>query len=362
MGRALTLFISGRSFLVLMTGATIGPLALAVLNRNSEGWSQLCSGTAIQLLTLIAAPHVVATLYLVFDRRELAGVARPGLTIYAIPTALILLNYIVLFAAPLWAVLVYMLAFVHMSMWHFGRQNLGVVTFAMRISNGRAMDTFERRTITAGIIAGVLGGYHMFAPRLMLHPEAWPLDLQLVDPLFSRLWYGGIAIYAVLVPLTITHIVRRTDRYDALSLSIYVACVFFFLPAYVSDDPLFLLMSWSVAHGTQYLVFLAVHAAGKSRGRLGVRALVPFGLFALCVGGGAVLWRYSMAAQNGGNAELIKLLLATTNALTLAHYWVDAFLWKFGNPDRRAWLVQSFRFLGARAAAKSSPAAAAAGD
>lgn len=361
MGRALTLFISGRTFLLVMTGATVGPLALAVLNRHSDGLPQICAATAIQLLTLIAAPHVLATLYLMLDRRDLAGVGRPGLTIYAIPAGLIVLNYVVLFAAPLWAVLAYMLIYVHFSMWHFGRQNLGVVTFATRIAGRRPMDTFERRTIMAGIIAGVLGGYHMFAPKLMLHPDAWPLDLDLIDPIFSRLWYGGIAIYALLVPLTISHIVRCIDRYDALSLSIYVACVFFFLPAYLSDDPLFLLVSWSVAHGTQYLVFLAFHAAGKSHGQLGFKALVPFGLFLLCLGGGALLWRYVAVVQDKGDAELIKVLLATTNALTLAHYWIDAFLWKFGNAERRAWLAQSYRFLAGQPA-KSGATAMAAGD
>jgi hypothetical protein len=138
--------------------------------------------------------------------------------------------------------------------------------------------------------------------------------------------------------------------------------VFFFLPAYLSDDPLFLLVSWSVAHGTQYLVFLAFHAAGKSHGQLGFKALVPFGLFLLCLGGGALLWRYVAVVQDKADAELIKVLLATTNALTLAHYWIDAFLWRFGNAERRAWLAQSYRFLAGRPAAKSGATAMAAGD
>src|SRR5258708_20726547 len=311
MGRALTPFVSGRTFLLLMAGATIGPLILAVLYQHADGLAQNCAGTAIQLLMLVAAPHVLTTLYLVVDRRDLAGVRRPAMTIYAIPAALIVLNYAILLAAPPWAVLAYMLFYFHFVMWHFGRQTLGVVTLATGLATRRPMDAFERRTIMAGIIAGVLGGYHMFAPGLMLHPDAWPLDAAVIDPIFSRGWYGGIAIYTILMPLTVIHVLRHADRYDRLSLPLYLGCVFFFLPAYISDHPLFLLVSWSVAHGVQYLVFLAFHAAGKAHGRLGLKAVIPFGLFLLCLTAGAALWRYTMAVQDTGDANLLRIMLAT---------------------------------------------------
>jgi len=345
MGRALTLLVSGRTFALLMMGATLGPLALALLHRNTDGLPQTCAGTAIQLLTLVAAPHVLATACLLFDRQDLAGISRPGVTIYAVPAALMAANYAILLAAPLWTVLIYMLIYVHFSMWHFGRQNLGVMAFAARIGKGRAMDAFERRTVMAGVLAGVLGGYHMFAPTLMLDVAAWPLDVTPIDPVFSRLWYGGALIFAVLVPVTAFHVVRHRDRYDGLSLALYLGCVFFFVPAYLSDHPLFLLVSWSIAHGVQYLVFVAYHAAGKTHGRLGLSALVPAGIFIACLAGGVVLWRLTRTVQATGDATTIRVLVATTTALTLAHYWIDAFLWKFGTPERRAWLARSYRFL-----------------
>ena len=358
MGRALTLFVSGRTFALLMAGATLGPLALILVHRATEGLPQTCAGTVIQLLTLIAAPHVLATACLLFDRRDLAGITRPGLTIYAIPAALMAGNYVILLAAPLWAVTVYMLVYVHFSMWHFGRQNLGVMAFAARIGKGRAMDAFERRTVMAGVVAGVLGGYHMFAPTLMLDPAGWPLDLARFDPIFSRLWYGGAAIFAALIPATAIHILRNRTRYDGLSLALYLGCVFFFMPAYVSDHPLFLLVSWSTAHGVQYLIFVAYHAAGKAHGRLGLAALAPLAVFIACLVGGVALWRLTGSVRDTGNADMIRILVATTTALTLAHYWIDAFLWKFGSAERRAWLVRTYQFL----ALQSQAAKAAAGD
>lgn len=349
----LTLFASGRAFLVLMSGATLGPFLLALICYHTEG----AASKIVQLLTLVAAPHVFATLYLLLDRGNLAGISKPGVTVFAIPVALMILNCAVLLAAPLWAVLAYMLVYVHISMWHFGRQNLGVVAFATRVGNGRPMDTFERRTLIAGTIAGVLGGYHMFAPTLMLHPGPWPLDLEFVDPLFSRLWWGGIAIYAILVPMAVAHVLAHRERYDAMSVALYLGCVFFFLPAYLSTHPLFLLVGWSVAHGAQYLVFLAFHAGGKAdRPVHHLRALAPLALFLLCLGSGVVIWRASGHIQDAGDHDAIRLAIATTTALTLAHYWVDQFLWKFGNPERRTWLANSYRFLARTDRWKARPA------
>ena len=359
MQRSLTLFLSGRSFLALLAGATVGPLSLALLHHHTEGLSHLCAASGLKLLTLVSAPHVLTTLYLLFDRQNLAGIARPGLTIVAVPLALMALNFAVLLAAPLWIVLAYMLVYVHFSMWHFGRQNLGVVAFATRISGGRPMGRFERWTVMAGVVAGVLGGYRIFAPNLMLNQNAWPLDLAFVDPVFSRLWYGGVAIYVLLVPATALYLIQRQSRYRPLSALLYLGCVFFFLPAYVSRQPLFLLVSWSVAHGLQYLVFLAFHAAGQAQGRLGARALAPFGMFGLCLAAGVAIWRFSLNVQDWGDHETIRLAIATINALTLAHYWIDQFLWKFGNPERRAWLAQSYGFLDAsRVPVRSSAIAA----
>jgi hypothetical protein len=345
MKRRLTFLLSGPSFLWLLGAATLGPLFLALLHHHTDGLSHSCATTGLKLLTLVSAPHVLTTLYLVLDRQNLAGIPRPAMTIAAIPLALIAFNYAVLLTAPLWAVLAYMLAYVHVSMWHFGRQNLGVLAFATRISNGRPMTRFERWTITAGVVAGVLGAYRIFAPDLLLDADAWPLDFSDVHPVFSRLWYGGVAIYALLIPASLAYVLARRSQYQPLSGLLYLSCVFFFLPAYVADKPLLLFTSWLVAHGVQYLVFVAFHAAGQARGRFGLRALAPLAVFSGCLVAGVALWRFSEHVQHVGDHEIARLAIATTTALTLAHYWIDQYLWRFGNPQRRAWLAQSYRFV-----------------
>jgi hypothetical protein len=47
-------------------------------------------------------------------------------------------------------------------------------------------------------------------------------------------------------------------------------------------------------------------------------------------------WSPSWLARVGGAAVV---------AITLAHYWVDMFLWRFQTPERRAWLYRHYSFL-----------------
>lgn len=346
MDRLFAPLLTGRSFLFFMAFATIGPIALALVHLNSQGGLSLAGGGFLRALELLAAPHVFTTLYLLLDFRDLAGVPRPFWTLLAVPLALMAVSAAVLVAAPLWLVTGFMLSYTFFGMWHFGRQNLGVVAFATRISHRRPMDRFERGALNAGNIAGLLAGYHIFAPVLfMLNPQTWPLDLSAVDPVFSLLRYGGIAIYVMLIPLTIWHVGMHWRQYEPLSLAILLGCIFFFLPTYLSADPLIALVSWAVAHGLQYVLILGFHAAGRASDRNRRFRLWPLLLFAICVVGGVAIWRVSGRLQlDGGDLE-VRLAVAVVVSLTLAHYWVERYLWKFSSPERRAWMEQSFRFL-----------------
>jgi hypothetical protein len=52
-----------------------------------------------------------------------------------------------------------------------------------------------------------------------------------------------------------------------------------------------------------------------------------------------------------------RVAIATVAALTLAHYWVDMFLWRFRTPERRKWLAENYPFLVGGPSAVPAPAA-----
>jgi hypothetical protein len=199
--------------------------------------------------------------------------------------------------------------------------------------------------LNLGTAGGLLVTYRAFAPTLMLSPELWPFDLSFAEPVLSRLWYLGIALYALLVPVVVMRVLRRRARYGPWTVVTYLGCVFFFLPAYLSNNALFLVTSWTVAHGLQYLVMLTFHAGAAGRTERGVRALRPLLTFGLSLAAGVALWLLADRMSRGADATTAKVLIAAIMALTLAHYWIDQFLWRFRTPTRRAWLARSFPFL-----------------
>jgi hypothetical protein len=337
--------LSGSSFRGCVLAATLAPVALALAMQFGSAvgvaprfFSSSLMAT-LSIMGTLSATHVCATAYLLFNPKEYEGVRSPLVVLIAIPALLLVTTFAMLIAAPLWATMIFMLLYIHYGMWHFGRQNLGVFSFVSRISLKRPMSRFERSTIMAGVIAGMAAAYSVFAPALMLDQKAFPFDLSVVNAPFSDLWYVGAAIMAALVPTSLYYAYRYRSKFEPYTLATYLASVFFYLPIFVSTNPLFTLTVWTVAHGLQYIVFLGFHAAGKPKP-------VPSVVFlAVSVLAGYLIWKLCGRMQAGNDADATKIAVATLSALTLVHYWVDQFLWKFNTPARRVWLAQHYSFL-----------------
>jgi len=337
--------LRGSYFRFFVLAATLLPLMVAfamqiapIVSVAPQFYSTSLS-TALVIMGTLSASHVCSTAYLLFNPSEYEGIRSPLLVLIAIPGFLLVTTFAMLMAAPLWATMIFMLVYIHYGMWHFGRQNLGVLSFVSRISLNRPMQPFERITIMAGVIAGMFAAYSLFAPALMLNQKVFPFDLSEVNEPFSRLWYLGAVIMAGLVPTSLCYAYVKRTEFDSYTLVTYLAAVFFYLPIFVSRNPLYMLTVWTVAHGLQYIVFLGFHAVGKPRPLLSVAYLVT-SVFA-----GFVIWRLCGRVQAAGDVDATKAAVATLSAITLVHYWVDQFLWKFNTPARRAWLVRNYAFL-----------------
>jgi hypothetical protein len=154
----------------------------------------------------------------------------------------------------------------------------------------------------------------------------------------------GAAIYVVLVPVALYHVLRARENYDIPSLALYLVSVLFFVPLFLTADPLIAVSSWATAHGLQYLVFLVFHAGSRTRATF--TGILPVVTLVVVAYVGYLLWN---TYPSWAPEWLARVGAATVLAINLAHYWVDMFLWRFQTPERRKWLTEHYAFLVARA-------------
>src|SRR5262249_39122560 len=160
----------GRVFQLSLVLATLIPFAIVTLPRAV---APLAIAAA---LSLLGGTHVMATAYLYATPNAFYGVPHWQWTVVIGPLALMAAVFGALMSLPPWALGAFMLVYVHFAIWHFGRQNLGVVTFSARIGTKRSMTQAERWSIMAGVVAGMCAAYTTFAPAMMLHPAFFQVD------------------------------------------------------------------------------------------------------------------------------------------------------------------------------------------
>lgn len=359
---AVSYWASGEGFLTVLLLASIGPF-IAPLLAIPIGWSGAVAGYALGIGAVVVAisnAHVFATFYLLWDRTQLQGVERPAFNLVVVPLAIsaVIVGLSIAYPALATAVIVVIVGFY--GSYHFGRQNLGVHTFACRIASGRSMDAVERKTIVAGIICPLLSGAAVGIPALVRFAGLDPGPIAKLCATLNVLGWTG---YIALTGVVIWHVVRQRAQYDWRSLTTYLIGVYFFLPGAIS---VLFAGALVVAHGLQYMVFLAYHGLGAARLKLApspkaagisrpalVAVLSPFVTLAAWTLLGHGLFKFvntpttslSIDAFAIDHKQAITYVSAAVTSVTVSHYWVDQHLWRFRSPERRAWFARYYAFL-----------------
>ena len=311
---------STRRFLVAITAATFVPWLLLPFFAPPEGRSPL----DLRLLIFVAgAPHVLSTLALYFDpgMRPLVA-AKRGRFVYA-PIVLLVTVPLLYGLGSTRVVSIAVVAAGGWAAYHFSRQNLGVLSF---VYAGRGLPSptrWERDLLGAVGIVGVIGvvGAASELTGANLVPFGAPLR-QL----------AALAMAAILIAAA-PAVWRR--RHDALSCLFLVESLLFFAPFLFFGGKA--AVPYGVAHGLQYLVFMAFLVAHRpAPTRAPVRALVIAGLAIPALGGLA----YHVARQSG-----VPALIGVLAAATFIHFVMDASIWRLREPVQRRYALERFPFL-----------------
>ncbi|MFP6664050.1 MAG: hypothetical protein VCC00_07630 [Deltaproteobacteria bacterium] len=198
---------------------------------------------------------------------------------------------------------------------HYSRQNYGILSFLGR-AEGASVRPAEARALQLTSAAGIVGIVQMMnSPSLaFLGASPWALSAGLMT--------AGWGIWVL-------DVWRQGSPGSSIRTVAMVVGLAFYLPLYLFDDVFPAIMGFALAHGLQYFVFLG---RVTSPAKFDWRPMLTMLLITVAVG--------------------YPLLLCTENqfftlglGVVMAHFVLDAGMWKLSEPFQRGYMAKRFPFL-----------------
>jgi hypothetical protein len=227
---------------------------------------------------------------------------------------------------------------------HFQKQNLGMAALAGIAYGAGSVRPAERRALTAAGLAGTAG--------LLVHPELLQIT---VDPRLRFLFpVAGVAFAAAVI----TGLVLVRHRRSPAFLAVYACSLLFFTPVFVFASPYAAVAGLTIAHGCQYLLIIGLVADTRSvtatplpaGARRAVSLLVLLNLSLL----GGLALNAASHLHSGGRFE--RALYGAYLGAVMAHFVIDAGLWRLRDEFPRSFLRESLPYLLVRPSAATATA------
>jgi hypothetical protein len=274
------------------------------------------------LLFVGSSVHVASTGWL-YTLPEVRGYARQHRTrLVLVPGALILATALLAGALAPATMAWFLLPYYAWQFFHFQKQNLGMAALAASSRRTAPLRPLERWALMTAGYAGIAG--------LIAHPGLLQLRL---DPRLGPIYPAAAAIFAGAVAVGVITMARRPGGGVAFRV-VYLTSLCFFGPVFAFGSPYAAVGGMTIAHGLQYLLLIGLVAAGN--GQLPGRALRLAILCNVALAGGAVL---SAASHLHGAAFAGRLAFGAYLGAVMAHFVIDASLWRLRDPFPRAFLA-----------------------
>lgn len=335
-----------RYFLLSLLLCTWIPIAFFILIAPPEGASGGLAGIKMIFLFLGTA-HVPATLFFYTDK-EFSGIIRNHRLRYVYVPLLLTLTTGLVFALASHLVQAFLLlAYWAWQAFHYGRQNIGVYAFASIAQTGRAPHRAEKLAIDFGTILGILGTFKILGTAVAppyLHGT------------FNHLYQIGSVAFAAVLIFSLAVYVKLFRDTTLFKTLFFFTSVFFFYPVFISTDMNIAFLSYAMAHGLQYIIFMGIVSANAGPGQqprsVPYKSILTLTIFVVVVG--FLFWRVGDLKQ----FEVIKgsrfytaaadFLFGAVLGATMSHFVVDASAWKLSMAPQRAYISKRFDFLFAR--------------
>ena len=294
------------------------------------------------LLLLIGAIHVPATSLLYIDRDFLRLIPANRTRYLYLPIALSIGSGVLFaFGGRVSQVYVYLMFWAWQA-YHYGRQNIGVYSFAALAQGWRPRQA-EKRVLQVATACGVCGTFKILAMGIA------PSYLHGV---FDALYRAGYwAFIGVLLVSAHVFLKNRKD-FSPMKALFFFTFVLFFFPIFLWSNVDGAFFSYAIGHGAQYLVFMTVLSVniGKNGDRRDVLlGMMAVGVFVILVGM-ASYYATTLKGSDwtGGSAtwgRLLDFMVGISIGTTIAHFVIDAGAWRLSQSSAKDFVARRFAFL-----------------
>jgi hypothetical protein len=330
-----------RWFLVSLLIATWLPIIFFVFLVPSRDAVSRLAGIKTVFLFLGTA-HVPATLFFYLDGKFSGIIKKHRVRYVYVPILLIVVTGL-LFAFTNTITQAFVLLFYwSWQAFHYGRQNIGIYAFASLAETGTAPRKEEKLAIEFGTILAILGTFKILGTAVA------PAYLHSAFDLFYR--FGLVAFFAVPVFSLVVYI-KFFRHTTFLKSCLFFTSVFFFLPVFISTDNNIGFLSYAIAHGLQYIIFMTVISATGTADpvKASYKGLAQLAGLLLVVG--FAFWRVAdlkeveIVKSTWAYARVADFLFGAVLGATMAHFVVDADAWKLRMERQREYITKRFSFV-----------------
>jgi hypothetical protein len=319
-----------RQFLWALGLATALPMLLMPLLARVLPQSAGIESVRNTLVFLGGNGHVALTAFFYSDRRVREFFATRPFRYYVAPallvigTGLFFVQWGQRFGGSL------LLAYFTWQTYHYMRQNYGILAFVGAGTVAGRPGWLERVTLNLGVAAGILA-----LPRLMGLAAGTPLEGRAGLLYEAGLYTLGCVPVAAAASLWANPKLLK----DPVRLAFFAATAFFYAPSFLFDDLPSAVLSYAFAHGFQYFVFM-VYVASQDGSpspapRVALLAVLAFSI-------GALLTAFADRPAWG------EFAFGAYLGVVMAHFVVDAGMWRLGESFQRDYLRRAFACVLAR--------------
>jgi hypothetical protein len=314
-------------FVLLLIGVTAAPIAFfLIFSRWIDRFS--LAANVYQVLVFLAVAHVPLTLFFWIDRRYRGYVNQHPAVFYGVPALIVVIaaSMPVLFGAS--GAVYLFLAYFAWLLWHYGRQNWGLLCLCAVATKSPSPGALERWLFRIAPIGGILGAM----------PELAQTKESALASVSGSLFALGIGITAVVAIGWLYLLAQQIHSRVHLGRMVISALLcLFFVPTFLNAS--YGVLAYATAHAAQYFVMMYTIAGDRKEGRWPVR------MAALSVA--AVIGYFLAMSMNDGGlwGDAVMITTAMGTGITMTHFFIDSRLWRLREPFQRQAIRQSFGFL-----------------